>query len=98
MLKSLYEIANLLFNFGKDLQQNRADLKQLQTEMRDLSAATQAEVHELREAIQHLAYQIQLMQQNEAHEREKLALRFEIETLRAQKQLPPATPTSTDEE
>lgn len=44
MWKKLYEIANLLFNFGKDLQQNRDDIKQLQAEVRELSAATQEEI------------------------------------------------------
>jgi Skp family chaperone for outer membrane proteins len=88
MWQKLYEITNLLFNFGKDLQQSRTDIKQLQTELRDLSSSTQEELHKLREAIQRLAYEVQRTQENEAHEREKLELRLEIQKLRAAKQLP----------
>jgi hypothetical protein len=89
MWKKLYEIANLLFNFGKDLQQNRADIKQLQAEMRELSASMQEELRKLREAVQRLAYEIQRVQENEAHEREKLELRLEIQRLRSLQPLPP---------
>jgi hypothetical protein len=89
MWKKLYEIANLLFNFGKDLQQNRTDIKQLQAEVRELSASTHEELRKLREAVQRLAYEIQRAQENEAHEREKLELRLEIQRLRAL-QPPPA--------
>ena len=88
MWQKLYEITNLLFNFGKDLQQSRADIKQLQTELRDLSSSTQEELRKLREAIQRLAYEVQRTQENEAHEREKLELRLEIQKLRTAKQLP----------
>lgn len=92
MWQKLYDITNLLFNFGKDLQQNRADIKQLQAEMRELSSTTQEELRKLREAIQRLAYEVQRGQENEAHEREKLELRLEIQKLRAIKQLPPSEP------
>jgi Skp family chaperone for outer membrane proteins len=87
MWQKLYEITNLLFNFGKDLQQSRTDIKQLQTELRDLSSSTQEELRKLREAIQRPAYEVQRTQENEAHEREKLELRLEIQKLRAAKQL-----------
>ena len=88
MWKQLYEIANLLFNLGKDLQQNRNDIKLLETEMRDLTETMQNEIRQLKTAIQHLAYEVQRSKENEAHEREKLALRLEVEMLRAVKQLP----------
>lgn len=96
MWQKLYEITNLLFNFGKDLQQSRADIKQLQTELRDLSSSTQEELHKLREAIQRLAYEVQRTQENEAHEREKLELRLEIQKLRAAKQLPQSEANQDD--
>lgn len=89
MWKKLYEVANLLFNFGKDLQQNRADLKSLEAEVSELSTTTQAELQKLREAIQRLAYELQRERENEVHEREKLELRLEIQKLRHSQQLPP---------
>jgi len=88
MWKKLYEIANLLFNFGKDLQQNRTDLKLLEAEVSELSTTTQTELHKLRQAIQRLAYELQRERENGAHEREKLELRLEIQNLRHTQQLP----------
>lgn len=96
MWQKLYEITNLLFNFGKDLQQSRTDIKELQAELRDLSARTQEELRSLREAIQRLAYEVQRTQENEAHEREKLELRLEIQKLRAAKQLPQGEPVQDE--
>ena len=90
MWKQLYEIANLLFNLGKDLQQNRSDIKQLETDMREWARIVEKEIKRLDEAIQVLAHEIQRSHENEAHEREKLALRLEIALLRAGKELPPA--------
>lgn len=58
MLQKLYEIAGLLFHFGKDLQQNRDDIKQLQAEVAELSAATQDELRKIREAVASLAAEV----------------------------------------
>jgi predicted Holliday junction resolvase-like endonuclease len=88
MWQKFYEITNLLFNLGRDLQQNRADIKQLQAEMRELSSTTQEELRKIKEGMQRLAYEVQRTQENEAHEREKLEMRLEIQKLRATKQLP----------
>ncbi len=63
-------------------------LPPLTTEMRTLTEAMQIEIRQLKEAIQRLAYEVQRSQENEAHEREKLELRLEVEMLRAVKQLP----------
>ena len=57
MWKRLAELARLLFNFGEDLQQNRAGIKELQREVRDLTTA-----------VQRLAYELQRIRENEAHE------------------------------
>lgn len=77
MWQRLYELARLLFNFGEELQRNRADIAKLQHEVRELAAV-----------VQRLAYELQRTRENEAHEREKLLLRWENEMLRAGKQLP----------
>ena len=87
MWKKLYDLTNLLFNFGQDLQRNRADIKQLQNEMRELSAATQSEINQLRAAISQLAYEVRPVEENAAHENEKRELRREIERLREVKQI-----------
>jgi hypothetical protein len=50
----------------------------------------------LREALQRLAYEVQRVQDNEAHEREKLELRLEIRKLQAQKQLPGSDNSNTE--
>lgn len=88
MWQKLYEITNLLFNFGKDVQQNRTDIAQLQAEVRQLTATTHDEFGKMREAIQRLAYEVQRVQENDAHEREKMEFRLEIQRLNSQKQLP----------
>ncbi len=39
MWQKLSDMAKMLFNFGETLQQNRADIKELQREVRQLSTA-----------------------------------------------------------
>ena len=53
-------------------------------------------MRKLREAIQRLAYEVQRTQENEAHEREKLELRLEIQKLRDSKQLPQSASDPSD--
>lgn len=84
MWKRLAELARLLFTFGEELQRNRADIKELQREVRDLTTA-----------VQRLAYELQRSRENEAHEREKLTLRLENEMLKFERRLPQA---ATDKE
>ncbi len=78
MGQKLYEAIKLIFNFAEELQRNRSDIEKLQQEMRELTAA-----------MQRLIYEVQRAQDKEAHEREKLALRLEIELLRSGRELPP---------
>ncbi len=46
------------------------------------------EVAELSAAVQRLAYEMHRIKENEAHEREKLALKLENEMLRFERRLP----------
>ena len=68
MWTKVVDLARLLFTFSEGLQQNRADIKELQRELRDLTSR-----------VQQLANGIRRVAENEAHEREKLGLRLENE-------------------
>ena len=75
MWKTIVELAKSLFNFGRTLQQNKSDIKELQREVRQLSTAVQLCVRE----IEHL-------RKTEALGRENIRLQLENELLR---KLPP---------
>ena len=62
---------------AQETQKNKGDIKELQKEVKELSAA-----------VQRLIYEVHRTGENEQHEREKMALRFEIELLRSGRQLP----------
>ena len=66
MWQKLAEFTKSLININETLQQNKVDIKELQREMRQLSAAVQLLTREMHHA-----------RENEAHEREKMALRME---------------------
>lgn len=85
MWQKIADMTKLLFNFGEMLQQNRADIKDLQREVRQLSTAVQI-----------LAKEMQHIRETERHEREKMALRLENTLLKSGKQLP--APRSEDTE
>ena len=84
MWQKILETIKLVFHFGEELQRNRADIEALQEEMRTLTAA-----------MQRVVFELQRQSENEAHEREKLALRFEIQQLRSAH--PPTQEKSTQE-
>lgn len=86
MWQKIHEIMKLIFNFAEELQRNRSDIEQLQQEVRELTLA-----------VQRVVYELQRIQQNEAHEREKLALRLEIELLRAGRELPAQSENKSEE-
>jgi len=81
MWKTIVELAKSLFNFGRTLQQNKSDIKELQREVRQLSTAVQLCVRE----IEHL-------RKTEALERENIRLQLENELL---KKLPPTREVDT---
>ena len=49
-----------------------------------------SEVKELTKAIERLAYEIHRTRENDTHEREKMALRLEVQLLRFERRLPAA--------
>jgi uncharacterized protein YoxC len=81
MWKRLADLARLLFTFGEGLQQNRAEIKELQREVRDLTVA-----------VQQLSYEVRRVAENDAHERDKLALRLQNELLKFERLLPETQP------
>jgi uncharacterized protein YoxC len=77
MWAKILDLARILFTFSEGLQQNRADIKELQQELRDLTSA-----------VQQLANEIRRVAENDSHEREKLGLQIENEMLRFERRLP----------
>jgi len=76
MWKQLYEWAKWLVLLAQETRQNRADIKELQQQLEELTTAVQA-----------LAYEVRRSKENESHEREKLVLRLENELLRFEQRL-----------
>ncbi len=77
MLRQLYELAKQLFSLAQETQQNKADIK-----------ALQEQVEELTNVVQTLAFELRRARENEAHEREKMALRLENSLVRFERRLP----------
>lgn len=82
MWQKISDLAKSLFTFGEALQQNRADVKELQREVRQISTALQL-----------LAREVQHMRESERQEREKTALQLENQLLKFERRLPPAKKT-----
>ena len=80
MLKKLYELAKQLFVLVQESQRNKTEIKELRQESKELTVA-----------VQRLAYEIHRVGENDTHEREKLALRFENELLKLERRLPSGT-------
>lgn len=87
MLKKLYELAKQLFLLVEESQRNKTEIKELRQELKELTAV-----------VQRLVYEVHRIGENDAHEREKLALRFENEMLKLDRRLPSATPKSSKKE
>ena len=77
MWNQIADFAKQLFMQSQETQKNKGDIKELQKEVKELSAT-----------VQRLIYEVHRMGENEQHEREKMALRFELELLRSSRQLP----------
>ncbi len=78
MWQKLSDLAKSLSTFGEVLQQNRADIKELQREVRQLSTALQL-----------LAREVQHGRESERQEREKIILQLENQLLKFERRLPP---------
>ena len=77
MWKQLGEFFKHVLFLTQETQKNQEDISRLEQEMR-----------EVKDALKLLAFEVSKLRDNEQHEREKMALRFELELLRSHRQLP----------
>lgn len=103
MWKTLFELVRQVLRLAEEMQQNRADLKELQRGVRDLSHKAEQEVRdirqefardvrELRTATERLAYELQRVSERDEAERQKLILQLENQMLRFERRLAPPKP------
>lgn len=86
MLKQLYEAIKQILLLTHKTEQNHEEIKELRQQVREMASALERlayEVHRVSEKVDRAS-------QNEAHEREKLALRLQNELLKFERRLPPA--------
>jgi len=74
MWKQLLDALTQLITLTQETRQNRTDINGLKQENKEM----RQEIQNLSAAIQRLAYEIQRSRENEAHERQNLALRLEM--------------------
>jgi chromosome segregation ATPase len=91
MWRNLYDLAKRLLNISENLQQNRADIKEIQEELRLLGTAVQQLHHEIQSVRQELQYVVT----SERQERKTEILQIENAILRSGARLPHKT---SDEE
>lgn len=77
MWKQLSEWLTQMIMLAKETQRNSDDIKQMRRD-----------IDEMARAIERLAYEVKRTQDDERHEREKLALRLENELLKFERRLP----------
>lgn len=76
MWKQFYEWTKWLVLLAQEVRQNRADIKELQSQFEELTAV----VHDL-------AFEVRRNKENEGHEREKLVLKLENAMLKFERRL-----------
>ncbi len=76
MLKSLFEITKQLLGIAKDTRENKDSVKALQTRLEIVT-----------DTVKQVIMELQRLKENEAHEREKMALRLENTLLRSERNL-----------
>ena len=89
MWKQLADYIKQVFQVQQETQKNKADIVELRQDLKEV----QRELRNLTAAMQQIAHEMIRDRQNEQHEREKMALRFELELLRSTRQLPASRST-----
>lgn len=79
MWKGFFDLVRQMFTLTDALQKTQSDVTQIKQDLRELTLTVVRQ-----------GFEIQMMREREAHEREKHELRREIEQLRSQLTLPPA--------
>ena len=78
ILKDFASFVQKLFTLGKELEQNRADIKEIR---RDLQA--------LVIRVEQIANRLEMLDEREASEREKLTLQLQVTLLKFERRLQP---------
>lgn len=78
MWQQLYDALKKLMLLKEQTDKNTSDVKELQREVKELTAV-----------VQHLIYEMRSNRNDEAHERENMALRLQNELLKFERRLPP---------
>ena len=84
MWKELTTFLQTMFTLARDQQQARDEIKELRQDFTKLTLA-----------VAHLVNKIDLVQQEDSSEREKLAMQLQIELLKFEKRLPEDTSPKT---
>ena len=77
MFRDILEFARQLLTLTQTTEQNKLEIKELRQELERLTAV-----------VQRLAYEFRHGMSEERHEREKMAMRLEIQILRSDRRLP----------
>lgn len=94
MWNQIGEYIKQVFLFQQETQKNKADIVELRQELKEV----RQELRNLTAAVQQVAHEMIRSHENEQHEREKMALRFELELLRSTRQLPAGRPDNEQNE
>ena len=86
MWKQLGEFFRHVLFLTQEVQKSQEDIRRHEQEMR-----------EVKDALKMLAFEVSKLRDNEQHEREKMALRCEIELLRSGRQLSAGKPDEQKE-
>lgn len=92
MWDKFYNLAKTVFAFGEQTRKNTDKIDTIQDDIKELAAGMQRMAYE----IQRLRDDFNHFKDNEKNEREKMALRLEVEMLRFEKRL--AAPKSEENE
>ena len=83
MIKQIYDALAAVFGFTGEVRDLRVELEETKAQLKTTSAHSAHQIGELREAAQWLVNEVQRVSEHDAHEREKLELRLEVQRLRA---------------
>lgn len=85
ILREFASIVQTLFTINKELDRNSADIKQLRQDVQALILR-----------VEQIANRLDMLDEREASEREKLALQLQLALLKFERRLPPAKGADDD--
>jgi uncharacterized protein YoxC len=90
MWKQIADLMAQVFTFARDIQQNKADIREVREELK----ATQQEFRQLALVVERLMYEVRRSTDRAESDREKMALQVENTLLKFERRLPPTNPAS----